>query len=445
MINGIIDWSLRNRLIVLVAAVGFVGLGWYSLQRLNIDAFPDTTPVQVQINTFAPGLGPEEVERQITAPVEQSIGGLPGLLHFRSLSKFGLSQVVVVFEQGTDVYLARQVLTERLNTVTLPQGIDKPTLGPVATGLGEVFHYLVRSDSRDLTELRTEQDWILKPALRTVPGTAEVNVWGGFQKQYQVLIDPSRLLKYDLSYEQVVQSIRDNNLNVGGGTLQRSGEMLLIYGLGRTGSVEDIRRIQVAARDGVPVRVGDLAEVRTAGAPRLGGVTADGRGEAVLGLGFLMIGENGHEVTTRLHDKLDDVKKNLPPDVEVVPVYQRTELVDQVIDTVRNNLFEGGLLVVAVLFIFLGNLRAGLIVALAIPLSLLFAFCGMVRFGIAGSLLSLGALDFGLVVDSSVVMIENVMRHLAHRSPNLSPLTGAGSISCAMRPSRFGSRPCSAS
>jgi cobalt-zinc-cadmium resistance protein CzcA len=414
MINGIIDWSLRNRLIVLVAAVGFVGLGWYSVGRLDIDAFPDTTPVQVQINTFAPGLGPEEVERQITAPVEQSFGGLPGLQQFRSISKFGLSQVVVTFEQGTDVYFARQRLAERLNTVALPEGIEKPTLGPVATGLGEVFHYIVRSDSRDLTELRTEQDWVLKPALRTVAGTAEINVWGGYAKQYQVVIDPGRLLKYDLTYDRVVQAVRDNNLNVGGGTVQRSGEMLLVYGIGRTNSVNEIRNIQITAREGVPVRVRDVAEVRTAGAPRLGGVTADGRGEAVLGLGFLMIGENGHEVTTRLRQKLDETKKNLPLDVEAEPVYQRTELVDQVIDTVRKNLFEGGLLVVAVLFIFLGNLRAGLIVALAIPLSLLFAFCGMVRFGIAGSLLSLGALDFGLVVDSSVVMIENVMSHLAH-------------------------------
>ncbi len=414
MINGIIEWSLRNRLVVLVATVGFIGLGWYSLRLLNIDAFPDTTPVQVQINTFAPGLGPEEVERQITAPVEQSIGGLPGLQQFRSLSKYGLSQVVVTFEQGTDVYFARHQLTERLGTVALPDGIDKPTLGPVTTGLGEVFQYVVRSDTRDLTELRTEQDWVLRPALRTVPGTAEVNVWGGYQKQYQVLIDPGRLLKYDLTYDRVVQAIRDNNLNVGGGTLQRSGEMLIVYGIGRTNGVDAIANIQVTAREGVPVRVRDVAEVRTAGAPRLGGMTADGRGEVVLGLGFLMIGENGHQVTTRLRRKLDDAKQSLPPDVEVVPVYQRTELVDQVIDTVRKNLFEGGLLVIAVLFIFLGNLRAGLIVALAIPLSLLFAFCGMVRFGIAGSLLSLGALDFGLVVDSSVVMVENVMRHLAH-------------------------------
>jgi cobalt-zinc-cadmium resistance protein CzcA len=414
MINGIIEWSLRNRLIVFVGAVALIGLGLYSLRLLNIDAFPDTTPIQVQINTFAPGLGPEEVERQITAPVEQSVGGLPGLQQFRSLSKYGLSQVVVTFDQGTDVYFARQQLTERLGTVSLPDGIERPSLGPVATGLGEVFQYVVRSDTRDLMELRAEQDWVLRPALRTVPGTAEVNVWGGFQKQYQVLIDPGRLLKYELTYDQVAQAIRDNNLNVGGGAMSRQGEMLLIYGIGRTNTVEQIRNIQIKAREGVPVRVRDVAEVRTAGAPRLGGMTADGRGEVVLGLGFLVIGENGHDVTTRLRQRLDDVKQNLPPDVQVEPVYQRTELVDQVIDTVRKNLFEGGLLVIAVLFIFLGNLRAGLLVALAIPLSLLFAFCGMLRFGITASLLSLGALDFGLVVDSSVVMVENVMRHLAH-------------------------------
>jgi cobalt-zinc-cadmium resistance protein CzcA len=414
MINGIIDWSLRHRFIVLVAAVGFVGVGWYSLRQLNIDAFPDTTPTQVQINTFAPGLGPEEVEQQITAPVEQSISGLPGLRQVRSVSKYALSQVVVTFDQGTDVFFARQQLNERLGNASLPEGVDRPTLGPVATGLGEVFHYIVRSDLRDPTELRTEQDWVLRPALRTVPGTAEVNVWGGFQKQYQVLIDPELLLKYQLTYAEVAQALKDNNVNVGGGTMRQGGEALLVYGLGRTATVDEIAAVQLKAHDGVPVRVGDVAEVRTDGAPRLGGVTADGRGEVVLGLGFLMMGENGHAVTHQLRRKLDTAKTNLPPDVKVETVYQRTELVDQVIDTVRRNLFEGGLLVVAVLFIFLGNLRAGLLVALAIPLSLMFAFCGMLRFGISASLLSLGALDFGLVVDSSVVMVENVMRHLAH-------------------------------
>ncbi len=413
MLNAIIAWSLRNRLVVLAGALCFVGLGVLSLRQINIDAFPDTTPIQVQVNTVAPGLSPEEVERQITFPVEQAITGLPGLQPLRSVSKFGLSQVVVTFNEDTDIYFARQLVNERLGTVELPEGIQRPRLGPVATGIGEVFHYLV-TGRRDLTELRTVQDWVLKPALRTVPGTAEINSWGGLEKQYEVRIDPRRLAQYDVTFAQVAQAVRDNNLNVGGGSIERAGEMLLIHGIGRTNTLKQIGDIVIAAHEGVPLRVRDVAEVRTGAALRLGGVTAQGRGEAVLGLGFLMMKENAHEVTAQLRAKLDEVKHNLPPGVRVEPVYQRTELVDQVIDTIRKNLFEGGLLVVAVLFIFLGNLRAGLVVALAIPLSMLFAFGGMLRFGIAASLLSLGALDFGLVVDSSVVMIENVMRHLAH-------------------------------
>ncbi len=413
MLNAVIAWSLRNRLVVLAAAFCFVGLGVLSLRQINIDAFPDTTPVQVQVNTFAPGLSPEEVERQITFPVEQAITGLPGLQPLRSVSKFGLSQVVVTFDDSTDIYFARQLVNERLGTVELPEGIQRPRLGPVATGIGEIFHYLV-TGNQDLAELRTVQDWVLKPALRTVPGTAEINGWGGLEKQYEVRIDPRRLIPYDVTFAQVAQAVRDGNLNAGGGSVEHSGEMLLLHGVGRTNTVEQIGDIVVAAREGVPVRVRDVAEVRIGTALRMGGVTAQGRGEAVLGLGFLMMKENAHEVAAGLRARLDDVTKNLPPGVRVEPVYQRTELVDQVIDTVRENLFEGGLFVVAVLFVFLGNLRAGLVVALAIPLSMLFAFCGMLRFGIAASLLSLGALDFGLVVDSSVVMVENVMRHLAH-------------------------------
>jgi cobalt-zinc-cadmium resistance protein CzcA len=414
MLNAVITWSLRNRFAVLAGGLCFVVLGWVALRQLNIDAFPDTTPVQVQINTMAPGLGPLEVERQITFPVEQSLGGLPGLSQVRSLSKFGLSQVVVVFADGTDIYFARQQVAERLTGVQLAEGMPRPRLGPIATGLGEVFHYLLSSDRVDLMELRNLQDWVLKPALRTVPGTAEINGWGGLEEQYQVLVDPRKLLKYNVSFDQVVQALRDNNLNVGGGVVPRSGELLLVQGVGRTNRVERIADIVVTAREGSPVLVRHVAAVRTGPAVRMGAVTAQGRGEVVLGLGFLLMGENGHEVTARLADKFAEVKKNLPPGVRAAAVYKRTELVDQVIDTVRRNLFEGGLLVVAVLFIFLGNLRAGLVVALAIPLSMMFAFSGMLRFGIAGSLLSLGALDFGLVVDSSVVMVENVMRHLAH-------------------------------
>jgi heavy metal efflux system protein len=439
VLNAIIEWSLRNRLVVLAGAVVFVVSGAFSVGYLGIDAFPDTTPVQVQVNTFAPSLTPEEVERQITFPIEQAISGLPGLQPTRSLSKFGLSQVIVTFADGTDIYFARQLVNERLGTVELPAGIERPKMGPVATGLGEVFHYLVSSKERSLTDLRTLQDWVIRPALRTVPGTAEVNGWGGFGRQYQVRIDPERLLAYDLTFGQAAQAVRDNNLNVGGGSITRGGEMLLVHGIGRTNTVEELRNSVIKASEGVPVRVADVATVEEGHEQPTGAVSADAAGEVVLGLGFLIMGENSHAVTTGLKDKLDEVKKNLPPDVRVEPVYQRTELVNHVIDTVRRNLFEGGLLVVAVLFLFLGNLRAGIIVALAIPLSVLFAFCGMLRFGISASLLSLGALDFGLVVDSSVVMIENVMRHLAHGESNRSRVDVVRDAALEVRvPTMFG-------
>ncbi len=430
MLNTIIDWSLHNRFIVIAGAVVFIALGSWSLSQLDIDAFPDTTPVQVQINTIAPGLAPEEVERQITFPVEQAINGLPRLQQLRSISKFGLSQVVVVFADGTDIYFARQMVNERLSVAKIPEGMPRPQMGPIATGLGEVYHYLVlpahraskgpyqpaaQAREKELTHLRTVQDWIIKPALRTVPGTAEINGWGGYEKQYQVRISLDKLLHYGISFDRVIEAVRANNLVTGGGNIQQSGAMYPVRGLARTVNVEEIRNIIVdTPQPGVPVHVGDLAEVGIGHEIRLGGVTSQGRGEVVLGLCFMLMGENSHDVTDRLKDKLTEIKKTLPADIELITAYDRTRLVDQVIHTVKKNLFEGGLLVIAVLFIFLGNLRAGLIVASAIPISMLFAFCGMWRFGIAGSLLSLGAIDFGLMVDSSVVMVENVVRHLAH-------------------------------
>jgi cobalt-zinc-cadmium resistance protein CzcA len=417
MLTHLIEMSLRNRFAVLVLAGVFAALGAWSVLHLPIDAFPDTTPVQVQINTTAPGLGPEEVEQQVTRPVEQALGGLPHLEQVRSLSRFGLSQVTVVFGDGTDIYFARQQVAERMASVELSEGLPRPRLGPIATGLGEVFHYLLAAKRTSLMDLRHLQDWVVRPVLRTVPGTAEINSWGGLEKQYQVRIDPKQLFKYGLTFDQVVQAIKTNNLNVGGGHMERAGGQYIVHGLGRVPGVAAIAATPVTApRDGVAVKVGDVAEVAIGPDLALGGVTTQGQGEVVLGLGFLLMGENSHEVTRDLESRLDEIiqSKRLPNDVEVRPVYARTHLVDQVIDTVRRNLFEGGLLVIAVLFIFLGSLRAGLIVALAIPLSMLFAFTGMARFGIAGSLLSLGAIDFGLVVDSSVVMVENVVRHLAH-------------------------------
>ena len=414
MLNWIIDVSLRNRLLVVLAALACVGLGLASVGQLDVDAFPDTTPVQVQINTVAPALGPEEVETQITAPIEQALGGVPKLQGLRSVSKFGLSQVVVTFEDGTDIYFARQVVNERLGAVQLPVGIDRPKMGPVSTGLGEVFHYVVTGAGDDATDLRTIHDWVIRPQMRAVRGTAEVNSWGGYEKQYQVRIDPARLVKHDLTFEQVVEAVGRNNRNVGGGTIRQNGQALLVHGKGRTTTVEQIGSIVVDARDGVPVRVRDVADVQIGSEVRRGAVTADGKGEVVLGLGFMTMGENSHAVTWNMKHKLDEVRTALPRNFRVEPVYDRTELVDHVIRTVKNNLFEGGVLVVAVLFAFLGHLRAAAIVALAIPLSMMFAFAGMLRWGIAASLLSLGAIDFGLVVDSSVVMVENCVRHLAH-------------------------------
>jgi cobalt-zinc-cadmium resistance protein CzcA len=413
VLNAIISWSLGHRGLVIVVSLVVGVAGLVSLSRLPIDAFPDTTPVQVQINAVAPALSPLEIEQQITFPVEQAIGGLPGLEEVRSISKFGLSQVTVTFEERIDIYFARQLVMERLQTVELPEGIDHPEMGPVATGLGEIFHYLVRSDRHSLMELTTLHDWVIKPRLRSVSGVAEVNTWGGERKQYQVLVEPSRLVKYDLTLDDVFGALESNNLNVGGGYLVQAGELQLVQGVALTTKLRHIEDIFVTAHEGVPVRIRDVGEVHEGHEIRRGAATASGEGEVVLGLGFMLMGENSHEVTERLRERLREIRETLPEGVDVTPVYERTELVDQVLDTVKENLLEGALLVIAVLFVFLGNLRAGLIVAAAIPLSMLFAFNGMLRFGIAGSLMSLGAIDFGLIVDSSVIMIENSVRRLA--------------------------------
>jgi heavy metal efflux system protein len=414
VLNWIIDFSLRHRFLVILIVAVLAAVGGLSLRQLDIDAFPDTTPVQVQINTVAPSLGPEEVEQRITFPIEQAIGGLPGLEGMRSVSKFGFSQVVVTFTDGTDIYFARQLVNERLAGVELAEGIERPKMGPVATGLGEVFHYVVMGGGKDATELRTIHDWVIKPKMRTVKGAAEINSWGGYEKQYQVRIDPTRLIKFGLTFDEVIRAVEENNRNVGGGNVNEGTQTVLVQGLGRTNTVDEIKGIVVTSKHGVPVRVGDVADITIGSEIRRGAVTADGKGEVVMGLGFMLMGENTHQVTSAMKARLEEIKATLPANIKVVSVYDRTELVDQVINTVKKNLLEGGLFVVAVLFAFLGNLRAAMIVALAIPLSMLFAFSGMLRFGIAASLLSLGAIDFGMIVDSSVVMVENCVRHIAH-------------------------------
>ena len=422
MLTRVLEWSLRHRLVVILGWAGLVLAGVLSVVRLPLDAFPDTTPVQVQVNTVASALSPVEIERQITRPVEWSISGLPGLTEVRSVSKFGFSQATVTFNDETDIYLARQVVMERLQTVELPPGIARPQLGPVATGLGEVFHYLVTGADKTLAELRTVQDWIIKPQLRTVPGVAEVNTWGGDERQVQVVVDPVNLQRYGLSLAELTSALEQNNANVGGGTIDQAGETSLVQGLGIATSLSDIEQMVIAGRQGVPIRVRDVARVIDGREIRRGAVTADGKGEVVLGLAFMLMGENSHDVTTRVRLQLDEIKKSLPAGVEVTPVYDRTSLVDRVLRTVEKNLLEGALLVIAVLFIFLGNLRAGLIVAAAIPLSMLFAGNLMLRFGVAGSLMSLGAIDFGLIVDSSVIQIENVLRRLGENEGRRSAL-----------------------
>jgi cobalt-zinc-cadmium resistance protein CzcA len=421
MLHWLITTSLKNRLLVLVltAALGLAGAR--AIKELPIDAFPDTTPVQVQINTTLPSLNAEEAEAQVTIPIELALGGLPGLDNIRSISKFGLSQVIATFDDHTSIYLARQLVAERLQSAELPAGVPQPELGPISTGLGEVFHYAVRSTNsqRTLTELRELQDWLIKPQLRQVRGVAEINSWGGFEKQFHVITDPQKLVKFGLTLEQLIETLEESNQNVGGGQVVRQGEALLVHGLGLTTNIQQIANIVINSHAGSPVRVGDVAEIRVDHEIRRGAVTSGGKGEIVLGLGFMLMGENSAIVTHALKDKLAEVQKSLPPDVRVEVLYDRTELVDNVIATVKHNLFAGALLVIAVLFAFLGSLRAGLVVAAAIPISMLFAGSLMLQAGITASLLSLGAIDFGLIVDGSVVIAENALRRLAQRTREL--------------------------
>ncbi len=415
MLGRILDWSLRHRGIVIGAWIAIALAGVWSALHVPLDAFPDTTPVQVQINTVAEALSPLEIERQISVPVEASIGGLPGLVEVRSVSKFGFSQVTATFDESTSIHLARQSVTERLRTVELPHEIDPPALGPVATGLGEVFHYLLMGEL-SLAELRTIHERVIRPQMLAVSGTAEVNTWGGDERQLHVLLDPRALQRYELSLREVSAAIEANAMNVGGGTIEQGGESTLVQGVAMPTSAREVEEMVIAEREGVPIRVRDLARVEEGRQLRRGAVTADGEGEAVLGLSFMLMGENSHDVTSRMRARLVEVRRRLPPGVRVVPVYDRTTLVDRVLATVRTNLLEGAILVLLVLFAFLRDVRAGLIVATVIPLAMLFAGNLMLAFGVAGSLMSLGAIDFGLLVDSAVIQVENVAHRLGGAS-----------------------------
>lgn len=439
MLNWIIEVSLRHRKIVLALCVVVVFVGIKAVDQLPIDAFPDVTDVMVQVNTEAPALSPEEVEQQITIRVEQTLGALPNLKLMRSMSKFGLSQVVLIFEDGTDIYFARAQVLERIQALELPEGIERPSMGPIATGLGEIYHYIVTAPSGDLTEARIIHDWVIKPPMLSVPGVAEVNSWGGFEKQFQVVVDPIRLVKHGLMLGDLVEALERSNVNVGGGVARTSGEILLIHGIGLVTTTKEIGEITIETKDGRPVHVHDVATIVEGHEIRRGVVTAQGRGEVMMGLGFMLMGENTDVIAQRMKERMESLEKSLPEGTEVDVVYDRTELVDFVINTVKKNLFEGALLVVAVLFIFLGHFRAALIVAVAIPLSMLFAVNLMVQAGIAGTLMSLGALDFGLIVDSSVVMVENSVRHLQHDKSNRSVVEIVSEASKEVRkPTLFG-------
>lgn len=418
--HRVVEFSLKYRFLIIVLTFLLIGIGIYSMRRLPIDAVPDITPNQVLIITRAPGLGPVEVERFITFSVETAMSGLPGIQTIRSTSRFGLSVVYVFFDESMDIYFARRLVLERLPQARemIPAGFGTPEMGPISTGLGEIYQFEIRGDNYTPMELRSILDWDVGFKLRSVPGVVEVNSYGGELKTYEVEIEPDKLVSYNLSLQQVVEALERNNSARGGAYIERNGEQQVVRGEGLVEKLSDVSNIVVAATPaGVPIYVRNLGEVQFAPRVRQGAVTRDGRGEVVTGVVLMLIGENSRAVSQRIHEKIETLKKSLPPGVTIDSFYNRTDLVQKTIGTVSKNLIEGGILVIAVLLLVLGNLRGGLIVASAIPLSMLAAFTGMLYAGLSGNLMSLGAIDFGLIVDGSVVMIENIVRRLAERKP----------------------------
>lgn len=411
MLNRIIDFHLRHRWFVLVGLLGLIALGLHSLLRIPIDAFPDLTNNQVVVITECPAMAPSEVEMLVTFPIETALMGLPQTLGIRSISKLGLSMVTLVFEDSVNTYFARQIVNERLQEVKsrLPEGLE-PTLGPVATAFGEIYQYTLEGDGYSPMEMKTLHEWQIKNQLRTVPGVNEVNTWGGETRQYHIEVDPVKLQRYRLALRDIHERIRENNSNFGGGFIEHGGEQYTVRGLGRTKGVEDLEQIVVMARAGTPVLLRDVASVSIRPMPRQGAVTRDGRGETVSGMAIMLKGENGKNVIERVKQRLASL--SLPDGVRIVPFYDQAEVIDATIRTVRRNLFEGGILVILVLLLFLGNIKAAVIVAAVIPLSMLIGFIGMRFFGISANLMSLGAIDFGMIVDGAVVMMENSVRHL---------------------------------
>jgi len=425
MLEALLRFSIERRGLILVLMLVLVALGIWNYQRLPIDAVPDITNVQVQINTQAPGYTPLEVEQRITVPIETAITGLPGLEYRRSLSRYGLSQVTVVFADGTDIYFARNLVNERLQQARsrLPEDIE-PAMGPIATGLGEIFLYTVEADPEarqadgtayDSMALRSLQDWVIRPQLLQVPGVTEVNTIGGYAKQFHVLPDPGRLLAFGLTIDEIAQAIERNNANQGAGYLERNREQLLVRIPGQVKGLEELRRLVVATRDGLPITVGDVADVALGKELRTGAATRDGH-ETVLGTAVMLIGANSRSVAQGVAAQLEKINQSLPKGVKAVTAYDRTLLVDKAIATVQKNLVEGALLVIVILFLLLGNLRAALLTAIVIPIAMLMTITGMVQTRVSANLMSLGALDFGLIVDGAVIIVENCLRRLSEES-----------------------------
>ncbi len=420
MLNRLISFSLDNRWTTLSALILFIAGAGYVAYQIPIDAFPDLTNNQVVVITECPGLPPTEVEQLVTYPIESAVIGVPKTEVVRSISKLGLSVVTLVLDDSVPTYFARQLVNERLQEVRsrLPAGLE-PSLGPVATAFGEIYQYTIEGESQSLMDRKTTQDWQVRNMLRTVPGINEVNGWGGFSKQYTIELEPTALQRYSLTLRDVFTRLEENNRNFGGGFIEHAEQQYTIRGMGRAQGIADLESVVLVARNGIPVRVRDVAKVGIGSVPRQGAVLRNGEGETVGGMAIMLKGENGLHVLDRLKERI--ARMRLPEGMKVVPFYDQSVVINGTIDTVKRNLLEAGVLVMIVLVLFLGNIRAALIVAAVIPLSMMFGFVGMAAMGITANLMSLGAIDFGMVVDGAVVMMENSVRRLAHGGTDHSP------------------------
>ncbi|SEF19309.1 CusA/CzcA family heavy metal efflux RND transporter [Variovorax sp. NFACC27] len=427
MLNALVDASLRYKVLVLVFFAVLVGLGVQAFRNVPVDAFPDVTPVQVNIYTESPGLAAEDVEKLLTTPIEGAMAGLPGVEEVRSVSLFGLSYVGVYFKDDVDIYFARRLVGEKLQEAKgrLPQGYGEPVLGPNSSGLGQVFWYTVESEDKKMStmDLRTLHDWTVRLILRTAPGVDDIVSWGGEQKQFQVQIDPRKLIKYSVSFKEVMERLTANNKQVGGQSINLGAEQFLVRGLGLVGTTKDIEQIVIAERNGAPVYVRDVAQVKEAPAPRFGAVTRDGK-EAVLGIALARVNENAKNVVDAVKAKLAVAQAALPKGVTLQPVYDRTELVKKALNTAESSLVEGAILVAVILFLFLGEFRSAIVVVITLPMAMLIAFILMQQFGVSANLMSLAglAIGTGMMVDGAVVMVENAFRLLAHAKESGKPI-----------------------